>query len=178
MEQSFGGRLTTIASEATTVQQTAVQWRLVLAAISAVVGILFCILGAVVSPVAFLVALPFVISAVLLGRQATTGMNTRRSQRRTARRSGGSDPRQRRRTAEQTRRQQGAADTVPPKRVTAAEARAVLDVPRAADEATVREAYRRRIKEVHPDQGGEEEEFRRVTAAYERLRDKDGEGGG
>jgi hypothetical protein len=32
--------------------------------------------------------------------------------------------------------------------------------------ATVKSAYRRRVKEVHPDQGGDEDEFRRVREAY------------
>ncbi|PSP66186.1 hypothetical protein BRC85_11160 [Halobacteriales archaeon QS_1_69_70] len=38
-----------------------------------------------------------------------------------------------------------------------------------ADEAAVRAAYRRAVKDVHPDRGGDEAEFRRVTEAYERL---------
>jgi DnaJ-domain-containing protein 1 len=41
-----------------------------------------------------------------------------------------------------------------------------------ADEDAVREAYRERVKEVHPDTAdGDEEAFKRVTAAYERLTD-------
>lgn len=38
--------------------------------------------------------------------------------------------------------------------------------PDASDEAIER-AYRRRVKDVHPDQGGSAEEFRAVRAAYE-----------
>ncbi|WP_323675434.1 J domain-containing protein [Halorubellus sp. PRR65] len=42
-----------------------------------------------------------------------------------------------------------------------------------ADEDAVREAYRERVKEVHPDTAdGDEEAFKRVTAAYERLTDE------
>jgi DnaJ-domain-containing protein 1 len=41
-----------------------------------------------------------------------------------------------------------------------------------ADEGDVREAYRERVKEVHPDTtDGDEDAFKRVTAAYERLTD-------
>lgn len=41
-----------------------------------------------------------------------------------------------------------------------------LAVPRTADAATVKRAYRERVKEVHPDQGGDEAAFRRVREAY------------
>lgn len=54
---------------------------------------------------------------------------------------------------------------------TVAEARDVLGVDRRADDAEIRRAYRNRVKEVHPDRGGDEEDFKRVTAAYERLRE-------
>lgn len=38
------------------------------------------------------------------------------------------------------------------------------------DQSTVREAYREKVKEVHPDAAeGDEERFKRVTAAYDRL---------
>lgn len=45
----------------------------------------------------------------------------------------------------------------------------VLGVDPDADEAEIRAAYRRRAKEVHPDQGGSVEQFQAVRAAYERL---------
>jgi hypothetical protein len=44
-----------------------------------------------------------------------------------------------------------------------------LDLDPGADEDAVRRAYRERVKEVHPDRGGDEAEFRRVTRAYDRL---------
>ncbi len=48
----------------------------------------------------------------------------------------------------------------------------ILGVEPGADESTVKSAYRDRIKEVHPDtEGGDEETFRRVQKAYERLSD-------
>jgi len=52
-----------------------------------------------------------------------------------------------------------------------AESYRILGVDEGADEEAVRRAYRERVKEVHPDRGGDEDEFKRVTAAYERLTD-------
>ncbi len=52
-----------------------------------------------------------------------------------------------------------------------AEARKVLGVSTDADPAEIKRAYRQKVKEVHPDRGGDEETFKRVTAAYERLND-------
>lgn len=50
------------------------------------------------------------------------------------------------------------------------EARRILGVDADAGTDTIRRAYRERVKEVHPDaDGGNEEEFKRVTAAYEQL---------
>jgi ferredoxin len=45
----------------------------------------------------------------------------------------------------------------------------VLGVPPDADEATVERAYRRRVKEAHPDHGGSTREFQRVRAAYRAV---------
>jgi len=43
---------------------------------------------------------------------------------------------------------------------------AELDVPTDADTTEVKRAYRERVKETHPDQGGDEAAFRRVREAY------------
>jgi len=52
------------------------------------------------------------------------------------------------------------------------EAARVLGVDVDADAATVRRAYRERVKEVHPDtEGGDAETFQKVNDAYERLDD-------
>nr|WP_303647561.1 J domain-containing protein [Haloarchaeobius amylolyticus] len=41
-----------------------------------------------------------------------------------------------------------------------------------ADEDAIRAAYREKVKDVHPDRpDGDEEAFKRVNAAYERLKD-------
>jgi ferredoxin len=45
----------------------------------------------------------------------------------------------------------------------------VLDLDRGADEAKIERAYRERVKEAHPDQGGSAAEFRRVRDAYETI---------
>ena len=47
---------------------------------------------------------------------------------------------------------------------------AELDVDRDADAAEVKHAYRERVKETHPDQGGDEESFKRVREAYATAR--------
>ncbi|WP_246391723.1 J domain-containing protein [Halosimplex pelagicum] len=41
-----------------------------------------------------------------------------------------------------------------------------LGVPATAGLDEVKAAYRRKVKEVHPDQGGDEDEFKRVREAY------------
>lgn len=52
----------------------------------------------------------------------------------------------------------------------------VLKVDEDADEATVERAYRERIKEAHPDQGGTLEQFQLVRRAYRELDDRDPHG--
>jgi DnaJ-domain-containing protein 1 len=47
---------------------------------------------------------------------------------------------------------------------------AELNVARDADADAVKRAYRERVKETHPDQGGDEESFRRVREAYATAR--------
>jgi len=48
----------------------------------------------------------------------------------------------------------------------------VLGVGPEADDAEIRSAYRSRVKEVHPDaEHGDEEMFKQVSQAYDRLRE-------
>ncbi|WP_280587805.1 J domain-containing protein [Halorubrum sp. Boch-26] len=54
---------------------------------------------------------------------------------------------------------------------------AELDVDRDADTDAVKRAYRERVKETHPDQGGDEESFRRVREAYATARNHAGGAG-
>lgn len=51
----------------------------------------------------------------------------------------------------------------------------VLLIDPDAEEWEVDQAYRRRVLETHPDQGGSAEEFRLVRAAYEEIKSGDGE---
>lgn len=46
----------------------------------------------------------------------------------------------------------------------------VLGVDEDADESEVRQAYRERVKEAHPDQGGSMEEFQLVRRVYRTLK--------
>jgi hypothetical protein len=58
-------------------------------------------------------------------------------------------------------------------RPTPAEARRVLGVSPEADQKTVRKAYRKQVKETHPDTvDGDEESFKRLNKAYERLKEE------
>ena len=47
----------------------------------------------------------------------------------------------------------------------------VLGVTTDADDAEISRAYRKRVKETHPDQGGSREAFMRVQQAYAAIRD-------
>jgi len=47
----------------------------------------------------------------------------------------------------------------------------ILGLDPDADDADIVRAYRERVKEVHPDQGGTVSEFRAVQTAYERLKE-------
>lgn len=46
-----------------------------------------------------------------------------------------------------------------------------LDLTPEASQADVKRAYRERVKETHPDSGGDEEEFKRVNRAYDALKE-------
>ena len=48
---------------------------------------------------------------------------------------------------------------------------AELGVSAGASVDEVKRAYRRRVKDVHPDQGGDEDEFRRIREAYDTARE-------
>ena len=46
----------------------------------------------------------------------------------------------------------------------------VLGVPQDASEEDIKRAYRRKARTSHPDAGGDEDEFKELTTAYEVLR--------
>ena len=50
-----------------------------------------------------------------------------------------------------------------------AEALAVLGLKRGASREAIKQAFRQRVKEHHPDVGGSAEAFRRVSEAYQQL---------
>lgn len=52
-----------------------------------------------------------------------------------------------------------------------ADAFAKLGLQQSADEAAVKQAYRAKVKQVHPDQGGDEGQFRRLQEAYTTAQD-------
>jgi len=64
----------------------------------------------------------------------------------------------------------GAEDDAEPETDPVGGAFAVLGVPRTATEAQIRSAYRAKVKDVHPDHGGSQDEFRRVREAYTTAR--------
>ena len=48
---------------------------------------------------------------------------------------------------------------------------AILNIPRNADAETAKKAYRKLARTAHPDRGGDEETFKKITVAYESIRD-------
>lgn len=92
-------------------------------------------------------------------------------------RPGGDERWERVRQQAQQRRRRARADAQGRRRAPSAtsgpsrsQARQVLGVSADADQSAVKAAYRERVKETHPDtDGGDEEAFKRVNRAYERL---------
>ena len=138
---------------------------------------------AAVEPVLLVVALPLGVATALFWYQSSgrlrervygsrqsggrtresrggVGAGARRETRRDRRRAADGDGGRRRRRRSRDRSPSG---------LSPAEAYRRLDLEASADESEVRRAYRRKVKEVHPDRGGDEEAFRRVTEAYETL---------
>jgi DnaJ-domain-containing protein 1 len=57
--------------------------------------------------------------------------------------------------------------------ITPAEARRLLGVSPEADQEAIKEAYRKQVKQTHPDTAdGDEESFKRLNQAYERLKEE------
>ena len=83
-----------------------------------------------------------------------------------ARQTGGSR-RQRGKRRERRTRAPSASDEI-----SATEAYSRLGLDSGSDQSSVKAAYRQKVKEVHPDtDSGDEQSFKRVKEAYERLND-------
>ncbi|WP_459192202.1 J domain-containing protein [Halosimplex sp. J119] len=82
------------------------------------------------------------------------------------------ESRRRRRAQQGQQRRQRAAAAAQRGGPTAAEAYDTLGLDPGADDEAVKAAYREKVKEVHPDAAsGDEDRFKEVNAAYERLTD-------
>lgn len=156
------------------------QLLIVLASVFAGISVLLVILGIVFNLFIALIAVPFGMTAYLMWYQAT-GRFLDSARWRTV------DPDRERskqsqgRSAAHTRANAGGFDQSgrtrqagPPGRspseLSAGEAYRRLGLEPGADEAAIRQAYRRQVKDVHPDRAdGNEEAFREVKEAYERL---------
>ncbi len=144
-----------------------------LAATFAGLTVLLAVAALAVQPFLLPVALPFGLVTYFLWYQATGRLEARaeRQRERTARTRttgrtastgsrGGTGARRRRRSGAE-RTDEGPSRT---------EAYRRLGLEPGADETAVKRAYRERVQEVHPDTAdGDQEAFKQVTRAYERL---------
>lgn len=146
--------------------------RLLLAVASVLAGValLFVVLGAVFNLLLVAAAVPFAVATYLLWSHATGGLEAR------VRRSASEPGRAGRSSAGRGPEWTGpSGDRWPPADATASmdrwEALDVLGLESDADQRAIQRAYRARVKAVHPDAAdGDEAAFRRVRAAYDRLR--------
>lgn len=51
----------------------------------------------------------------------------------------------------------------------------ILDVEKSASDQTIKESYRKKVKENHPDVGGDKDDFIRIKEAYEDIISEDDE---
>ncbi|MFB6105862.1 MAG: J domain-containing protein [Halobacteriaceae archaeon] len=158
------------------------RFALALAGVFGSIAALLGLLGVFVTPVALAVALPFGVATYLLWSVATgrirvdvvDGTARTRTRGERARAAGGAWRERARRTARTDgstagRRRASERRAATDSSVSRAEAYRRLDLEPGADDEAVRRAYRRKVKEVHPDRGGDERAFKRVKRAYERL---------
>lgn len=151
------------------------------------ITVLMLLVGVVVNPFFFFVAIPFGGSAYLLWYQASGKLAERIQREAAAGRFSAADGRREtgpggfgagprgsgrfsRDRARQTRENRRRAGATADNDLSAAEARRVLDVEPTADETDLKAAYRQKVKTAHPDAPeGDEETFKRVERAYDAL---------
>lgn len=149
---------------------------LTVAAVLAGAAAVFVVLGAVFNLLLVVAAVPFGAAAYFLWADATGRLRGR-----IRRRAVDGETFERRRRTARSRREarNGGRDRTARSRFEAGptgsmdreEALDALGLSTDADQRTIRRAYRHRVKAVHPDaDDGDEAEFRRIRAAYERLR--------
>ncbi|USZ67572.1 J domain-containing protein [Halorussus salilacus] len=168
-----------------------------LAAVLAGIATLEFVLGFVYSPALFAIALPFAAAAYLVWYHASGRLEDRVQQGRAGSyrradaetggfgagprdsfsgRRGGFGARDARGRTDARGASAGRGARARPgadDRPTPAQAYRTLGLDPGADADAVRTAYRERVKAVHPDrEGGDEEEFKRVNEAYERLQER------
>ena len=136
-----------------------------LAAVFAGLTVLVTVAALAVQPFLLIVAIPFAILTYFLWYQATGRLEARTRRRQTRARQATATDAGPRGGAATGRRPPGPNDG--PSR---AEAYRRLGLEPGAGESAVKRAYRERVKEVHPDtETGDQETFKQVTRAYERL---------
>ncbi|WP_137284820.1 J domain-containing protein [Halorussus salinisoli] len=164
-----------------------------LAAVLAGIATLEFVLAFVYTPALFAIAVPFAVAAYLVWYHASGRLRERvesgragRYQRTASERGGfGAGPRdsysERRggfgargaRGGRGRRARAGSARVGGDSGPSAAEAYRVLGLDADADSEEVKQAYREKVKTVHPDrESGDESEFKRVKEAYERLQER------
>ncbi|QZP37494.1 J domain-containing protein [Halobaculum magnesiiphilum] len=169
-----------------------------IAAVLAGLTATLAMLGIAYSPFVFLAALPTGAAAYFLWYQASgrlkEDMRSRAAGRRSARGAGEGAPGGDSRFAREARARMGDGGRVGPRGADGrgartrgrgptggpamnansgmppGDARRTLGVDADASGSEVKAAYRDRVKETHPDSGGDEEEFKRVNRAYETLK--------
>jgi hypothetical protein len=155
-----------------------------IAAVFAGTTVLLAVLAFVYQPFLLLFAVPFGLATYFLWYHASGRLTDRvqrtagRTRRRRANPAGegpggfeGFGPG--RRGARSNRTGEGGRREAPrqrPNEPTIAEAYRTLGLDPGADEESVKEAYREQVKSTHPDtESGDEEAFKRINRAYERL---------
>ncbi|PSQ41032.1 molecular chaperone DnaJ [Halobacteriales archaeon SW_5_68_122] len=145
---------------------------------AAMTGLVILVAVAAVEPVLFVLAVPLGAATAVFWYQSSGKLRerVRRTQQAGGRRResrGGFGAGARRETRRDRQRARNGGRRRPwgqtVSDLSPAEAYRRLDLENGADESEVRRAYRRKVKEVHPDRGGDEEAFKRVTEAYETL---------